>query len=96
MRGLGNKITQMSPKRRFSIEMGAAITVLLASQLRLWVSTTQCLTGAALGVVLINYNLKAVNWRQMTWIFSGWVLTLPCAALIGGLICLTALKAPLF
>ena len=43
----------MSPTRGFSIELGAAITVLLASRLGLPVSTTQCLTGAALGVALM-------------------------------------------
>ena len=53
IRALGNKITQMSPTRGFSIELGAAITVLLASRLGLPVSTTQCLTGAALGVALM-------------------------------------------
>lgn len=96
MRALGNKITQMSPTRGFSIEIGAAITVLMASRLGLPVSTTQCLTGAAVGVALMNYDLGAVNWRQVAFIFMGWVLTLPCAGLIAGLLCLLALNAPHF
>lgn len=96
MRALGNKITQMSPTRGFSIELGAAITVLMASRLGLPVSTTQCLTGAAVGVALMNYDLKAVNWRQVAFIFMGWILTLPCAGLISGLLCLMALNAPSF
>lgn len=94
VRALGNKITQMSPTRGFSVELGAAITVLLASRLALPVSTTQCLTGAAMGVALMNYDLGAVNWKQLAFIFGGWVLTLPCAGLISGLICLMALNAP--
>ena len=96
IRSLGNKITQMSPTRGFSIELGAAITVLLASRLGLPVSTTQCLTGAAVGVALMNYDLGAVNWRQVAFIFMGWVLTLPAAGLISGLLCLMALNAPSF
>lgn len=96
IRALGNKITQMSPTRGFSIELGAAITVLMASRLGLPVSTTQCLTGAALGVALMNYDLGAVNWRQMAFIFMGWVLTLPCAGLLSGLLCVMALNAPSF
>lgn len=96
IRALGNKITQMSPTRGFAAELGAAITVLLASRLALPVSTTQCLTGAALGVALMNYDLKAVNWKQMAKIFFGWVLTLPCAGLCGGLLCLIALNTPHF
>ncbi|KAL6237900.1 hypothetical protein BDW75DRAFT_248341 [Aspergillus navahoensis] len=96
MRALGNKITQMSPTRGFATELGAATTVLLASRLGLPVSTTQCLTGAAIGVALMNYDLAAVNWRQIAFIFSGWVLTLPCAGLISGLLCVMALNAPHF
>ncbi|TKX25273.1 phosphate-repressible phosphate permease-like protein [Elsinoe australis] len=96
MRALGNKITQMSPTRGFSVELGAAITVLLASRLGLPVSTTQCLTGATMGVALMNYDIRAVNWRQLAFIFMGWVLTLPAAGLIAGLLCLMALNAPSF
>jgi PiT family inorganic phosphate transporter len=96
VRALGNKITQMSPTRGFSIELGAAITVLLASHFGLPVSTTQCLTGASLGVALMNYDMGAVNWRQLAFIFSGWVLTLPCAGLMSGLLCLMALNTPHF
>jgi PiT family inorganic phosphate transporter len=96
VRALGNKITQMSPTRGFATELGAAITVLLASRLGLPVSTTQCLTGAATGVALMNYDLGAVNWKQLGFIFSGWVLTLPSAGLIGGLLCLMALNTPHF
>lgn len=96
MRALGNKITQMSPTRGFATELGAATTVLLASRLGLPVSTTQCLTGAALGVALMNYDLAAVNWRQIAFIFCGWVLTLPCAGLMSGLICVMALNTPHF
>jgi PiT family inorganic phosphate transporter len=94
VRALGNKITQMSPTRGFSIELGAAITVLLASHFGLPVSTTQCLTGASMGVALMNYDLGAVNWRQLAFIFFGWVLTLPCAGLVSGLLCLMALNTP--
>ncbi|KIW63342.1 hypothetical protein PV04_10195 [Phialophora macrospora] len=96
IRALGNKITQMSPTRGFSVELGAAITVLLASRLGLPVSTTQCLTGSTMGVALMNYDLGAVNWRQLLFIFSGWVLTLPAAGLISGLLCVMALNAPHF
>ncbi|KAF9891053.1 hypothetical protein FE257_004988 [Aspergillus nanangensis] len=96
MRALGNKITQMSPTRGFATELGAAITVLVASRLGLPVSTTQCLTGAAIGVALMNYDLKAVNWSQLLFIFGGWVITLPCAGLVAGLLCVMALNAPKF
>lgn len=96
IRALGNRITRVSPTRGFSIELGAAITVLLASQLALPVSTTQCLTGATLGVALMNFDAAAVNWKQLAYIFSGWVLTLPCAGLVAGLLTGMALNTPHF
>ena len=96
VKSLGNKITQMSPTRRFAIELGASITVLLASRLGLPISTTQVLTGAVVGVSLMNLKLGATNWRQMAFIFFGWVLTLPVVGLIAGLLTMMALNAPSF
>jgi phosphate/sulfate permease len=96
IRSLGNRITQMSPTRGFSMELGAAITVLLASRLSLPVNTTQCLAGAVVGVALMNLDFGAVNWRQMAFIFCGWILTLPCAGLIAGLLMAMSLNTPQF
>jgi sodium-dependent phosphate transporter len=96
VRALGNKITQVSPTRGFSMELGAAITVLLASRLALPVSTTQCLTGATIGVALCNFDLGAVNWKQVAFIFSGWIITLPGAGLLSGLMMAMALNTPHF
>lgn len=94
VRSLGNKLTQCTPSRGFSMELGAAITVLLASRLGLPVSTTQCLTGAVIGVALMNLDAKAVNWKQLVWIFAGWVMTLPSAGLISGLLMSMSLNTP--
>ncbi|KAK1909572.1 hypothetical protein P3342_007743 [Pyrenophora teres f. teres] len=96
VRSLGNKITQVSPTRGFAMELGAAITVLLASRLALPVSTTQCLTGAMIGVALCNFDIRAVNWKQVGFIFSGWIITLPGAGLISGLLMVMALNSPHF
>lgn len=96
MRSLGNKITQVSPTRGFAMELGAAITVLLASRLGLPVSTTQCLTGATIGVALCNFDVRAVNWKQIAFIFSSWIITLPSAGLISGLLMAMALNTPHF
>ncbi|WYZ35266.1 hypothetical protein EsH8_I_001542 [Colletotrichum jinshuiense] len=96
IKAMGNKLTQLSPTRGFAMELGAAITVLLASRLGLPVSTTQCLTGAVIGVALMNFDVRAVNWRQVAFIFSGWLVTLPCAGLIGGLLMAMSLNTPQF
>ena len=94
VKALGSKITQVSPTRGYAMELGAAITIILASQFGLPVSTTQCLTGGVLGVALMNFDLGAVNWRQLAWIFGGWVLILPAAGLISGLLTAMALNLP--
>lgn len=52
MKVMGNKITYHSPSRGSSMEMGAAITVLVFSQFSLPVSTSMCITGATVGVGL--------------------------------------------
>jgi phosphate/sulfate permease len=96
VRALGNKLTQLSPTRGYAMELGAAITVLLASRLGLPVSTTQTLTGAVIGVSLMNLDFGATNWRQLGFIFFGWVLTLPAAGLIAGLLTVMSLNTPQF
>lgn len=44
----------------------------------------------------MNFDIGAVNWRQIAFIFMGLVLTLPSAGLLSGLLCLMALNAPSF
>jgi sodium-dependent phosphate transporter len=96
MRILGNKLTLMSPSRGFSMELGAAITVLLASQYGLPVSTTMCITGATLGVAMANFDLKAFNWRTFGWIVLGWVITVPVVGVLAGCLMGIILNAPHF
>jgi sodium-dependent phosphate transporter len=85
MRNLGNRLTLQSPARGFSMELGAAITTVFATQLSLPISTTQCIVGAVVFVGLCNGDVKAVNWRMVAWCYAGWIFTLPCAGLIAGI-----------
>lgn len=94
MRCLGNKLTKTTPTRGYSMELGAAITVLLASRLGLPVSTTQCITGAIVGVALTNGDYKSLNWKQFAKIFLGWCLTVPAAGLVSGILMGIALNVP--
>lgn len=56
----------------------------------------ETITGAVLGVSLMNLDLGATNWRQVAFIFLGWVLTLPVVALMSGLLTAMALNVPQF
>lgn len=86
MRNLGNRVTLMSPARGFSMELGSVITVIMATRLKLPVSTTQCITGAIVGVGLCNGDWRAINWRMVAWIYLGWFITVPVAGLISGML----------
>ncbi|GAA6003422.1 hypothetical protein JCM10207_000327 [Rhodosporidiobolus poonsookiae] len=96
MKVLGNKITLHSPSRGFSMELGAAITVILASQYGLPVSTTMCITGSTVGVALCNGDLRSINWRAVGWIFLGWVITVPVVGTLAGCLMGILLNAPHF
>lgn len=94
MRVLGNNITYHSPSRGFSMELGAALTVITASFLGLPVSTTHCITGATVGVGLCNGEFHAVNWKIVSWAAFSWVITLPVAGGIAGLLFKLLVSSP--
>ncbi|OAA55219.1 Phosphate transporter [Niveomyces insectorum RCEF 264] len=96
MKVMGNKITYHSPSRGSSMEMGAAITVLVFSQYSLPVSTSMCITGATVGVGLCNGTLKAVNWHRVFLLLTSWIMTIPVAGTIGGILMGLFINAPHF
>lgn len=94
MRNLGNKLTLQSPSRGFAIELGAAVTTVMATQLGIPISTTQCAVGATVFVGLCNKDIRAVNWRMVMWCYLGWFVTLPCSGIVSGVLCGIILNAP--
>ncbi|RAK96821.1 inorganic phosphate transporter [Aspergillus ibericus CBS 121593] len=96
MKVMGNKITYHSPSRGCSMEMGAAITVLVFSQYSLPVSTSMCITGATVGVGLCNGTLKAVNFQRVGLLLLAWIMTIPIAGTLGGILMGLFLNAPHF
>ncbi|KAF2825477.1 phosphate transporter [Ophiobolus disseminans] len=96
MKVMGNKITYHSPSRGCSMEMGAALTVLIFSQYSLPVSTSMCITGATVGVGLCNGTIKAVNWQRVGLLVFSWIMTIPIAGTIGGVSMAIILNAPHF
>ncbi|KAJ5458082.1 hypothetical protein N7475_009470 [Penicillium sp. IBT 31633x] len=96
MKVMGNKITYHSPSRGSSMEMGAAITVLVFSQFSLPVSTSMCITGATVGVGLCNGTFKAVNWQRVGLLLISWIMTIPIAGTLAGCLMGLVLNAPHF
>jgi PiT family inorganic phosphate transporter len=86
---MGQKITRLKPVGGFCAETGGAITLFLATELGIPVSTTHTITGAIVGVGATR-KLSAVRWGIAGRIVWAWVLTIPCAALISALVWLVA------
>lgn len=83
MQTMGENISTVTPSRGFSMEMGTATSVLVASYIHVPVSTTQCAVGSVVFVGMLGgEGLKAVNWKLFTGIVVSWVVTLPVAGLI--------------
>ncbi|KAH7306038.1 putative phosphate-repressible Na+/phosphate cotransporter Pho89 [Stachybotrys elegans] len=94
MRTLGNRLTLISPSRGFCMELASAITVLMATRLSLPISTTQCITGATVGVGLANGDWRCINPKLVGWIYMGWIITVPVTAVISGSVMAMMLNAP--
>jgi PiT family inorganic phosphate transporter len=79
MRTVGGRITSLTNTRGFSVDFGAATTVLIASKLGLPISTSHTVVGAVIGVGLAR-GLEAVDLNIIKKIVVSWLLTLPIAA----------------
>jgi PiT family inorganic phosphate transporter len=81
---MGSRLTRLKPRSGFCAETAAALSILLATELNLPVSTTHATAGAITGVGSIQ-RFKAVRWGLATDIMWAWVLTIPASALVGWL-----------
>ena len=79
MKTVGTKITNLTNTRGFSVDFGAATTVLIASKLGMPISTSHTVVGAVIGVGLAR-GLEAVDLSIIRKIVISWLLTLPIAA----------------
>lgn len=84
---VGENITRVTPPRGYSIELGTATSVLVASFLGLPVSSTHCTIGSVVAVGLCNgQGSKSIKWGMIRNIFVSWVLTVPLAGLVSAMI----------
>lgn len=80
---VGFKITKITATRAFTIELGTATAVLVASYLAMPVSSTHCFIGAVIAVGFVSGGgRRAVKWGMVKKIFLGWIVTVPVAALL--------------
>lgn len=97
IRTVGAEITELDRMRAYAISMAAALTVIVASQLGMPISTTHVAIGAVLGVGLLREHIKrrhlAAGERQPVLvrrtlcakIVAAWIVTVPASALLGAI-----------
>jgi PiT family inorganic phosphate transporter len=81
---MGSRLTRLKTRSGFCAETAAALSILLATELHLPVSTTHVTAGAISGVGSIQ-RFKAVRWGLARNIMWAWVLTIPASAVVGWL-----------
>uniref|UniRef100_A0A8C6V223 Phosphate transporter n=1 Tax=Neogobius melanostomus TaxID=47308 RepID=A0A8C6V223_9GOBI len=82
---LGKDLTPITPSSGFSIELASALTVVLASNIGLPVSTTHCKVGSVVAVGWLR-SRKSVDWHLFRNIFIAWFVTVPISGLISAAI----------
>jgi inorganic phosphate transporter, PiT family len=85
IRTMGSRIIKMDPAQGFSAQGAGAGVVLTATHLGFPLSTTHVISGSVMGAGAAK-RLSAVRWGLAGNIAVAWVLTLPAAAAIGGLV----------
>src|SRR5207245_2918848 len=78
---MSEKITTMNHGQGFTANLTTAILVVLATLFGLPVSTTHVSVGSLFGIGLTTGK---ANLRMISAIVFSWLITLPCAAILGG------------
>lgn len=92
---VGENIITLVPSTGFCAEIATATTILLASRLGLPVSTSHALVGSVIGIGLIAQSQR-IQWLTVRSVALAWVITLPVAAILGGVIFRLLLFLPWF
>jgi PiT family inorganic phosphate transporter len=79
---VGTRITTLRPVHGSAAEASAAAVIEAASNLGIPVSTTQCISGAVVGVGATK-RLSAVRWGVARNIVAAWAVTFPICAGLG-------------
>ncbi len=85
IRTLGARIVKMDPAQGFAAQAAGATVILAASSVGYPLSTTHVISGGIMGAGA-GKRLSAVRWGVAGNIVTGWVLTLPAAAVFGALV----------
>ncbi|KFD56442.1 hypothetical protein M514_02546 [Trichuris suis] len=79
---IGTKLTEVTSPSGFSMELGTAFTVLVASKMGIPISTTHCAVGAVVCVGWMRTSGGGVSWKTFRNIAIAWLITLPVSGSI--------------
>jgi PiT family inorganic phosphate transporter len=84
VRTMGMGVAKLQPVGGFAAETSGALTLFLATELGVPVSTTHTIAGSIMGVGSVT-KLSAVRWGVARRMLITWVITIPCAAVVAAL-----------
>ncbi len=84
IRTMGTRIAKIDPPQGFAAQTGCAAVLWTTAHYGFPVSTTHTISGAVMGAGSIR-GLSAVRWGVAGNILVAWVMTIPMAASVGGL-----------
>jgi len=82
IRTLGQRVAKLEPPQGFAAETSTAAVLWATAHYGFPVSTTHTVSGAVLGAGA-SRRLSAVRWGVAGNILLAWLMTIPCAALVG-------------
>ena len=82
IRTLGQRVAKLEPPQGFAAQTSTAVILWLTARYGYPVSTTHTISGSVLGAGA-STRFSAVRWGVAGNIIIAWVLTIPCAALVG-------------
>jgi PiT family inorganic phosphate transporter len=97
IRTVGQRIAKIQPPGGFAAEATAGTVLWVTAHFGFPVSTTHTVSSAVLGSGAAGSKLSAVRWGVAGNIVAAWLITIPCAALVGsGVELLTRLPGGVF
>ncbi|MFJ6083596.1 anion permease [Streptomyces sp. NPDC092369] len=84
IRTMGKGLTEIQSPQGFAAETASTTVILTSAHLGFALSTTQVASGSILGAGL-GRRLAEVRWGVAGRMAAAWLITLPCAALVGGI-----------
>jgi phosphate/sulfate permease len=78
---MGMGLTHLKPVGGFCAEVAGAVTLFVATFMKIPVSTTHTITGAIVGVGSVT-KARGIRWGVATRILYAWLFTIPAAGLV--------------